>query len=352
MLLMKTLAGATLAALIACSTARAGSVRTDYLDIDEGCATALLEASSQRHVDAMRYIVAERYPGTLSARRWEEVESHLRTATLARLEYEYSTGGEVAIRVYHALGGQPLGAVARNAFEGEIPGSPESPSSPGWSDSDDPAVATFSRMTDEDIGAMEARDEAAYSGFDESDLRAPFRPAGRSVMKPYWHQGRYHAFDAEQKALRSIEEDILDGRMPRGGTVRGLMSGAPCATCRESIKAFADTYDLDITLSGMSSAVPVRVKDALLASGRARMKGPRLVDVASGRPLVAFDVLAGARDAQVREGLGPLAHERASQGTRWQRRSFRLGPPPGRSSGTDVPGAAPETNPPVIGPDC
>ncbi|HEY4092427.1 MAG TPA: hypothetical protein VGN46_13020 [Luteibacter sp.] len=327
-------------------------MRTDYLDIDEGCATALLEASSQRHVDAMRHIVAERYPGTLSVRRWEDVESHLRTATLARLEYEYSTGGAVAIRVYHALGGQPLGDVARNAFEGETPGSPESPSSPGWSDSDDPAVATFGRMTDEDVAAMEARDETAYSGFDQTDIRASFRPAGRSVLKPYWHQGRYHAFDAEQKALRAIEEDILDGRMPRGGTVRGLMSGAPCATCRESIKAFADTYDLDITLSGMSPTVPVRVKDGLLASGRARMKGPRLVDVASGRPMVAFDVLAGARDAQVREGLGPLAHERASRGARWQRRSFRLGPPPARAAAGSALGTEPGTDPAMPGPDC
>ncbi|MGA7439208.1 MAG: hypothetical protein WBW32_13890 [Luteibacter sp.] len=352
MTLLKTAAAATLAAMLAASPARAGSVKTDYLDIDEGYATALLEASSQRHVDAMRHIVAERYPGTLSARRWEEVESHVRTATLARLEYEYRTGGTVGIRVYHALAGEPLGAVARNAFEGDEPASPASPSSPGWSDTEDAPVVASRRMTDDEIGAMEAWDDAAYAGFDESDLRAPFRPAGRSVMKPYWHQGRYHAFDAEQKALRAIEEDILDGRMPRGGTVRGLMSGAPCATCRQSVKAFADAYDLDITLSGMSSTVPVRIRDGLLASGRARLKGPRLVDVATGRPLVAYEVLAGAREAQVREGLGPLAHERASQGIRSQRRSFRLGPPPRRAAGREIIGTEPESDPSVPGGGC
>jgi hypothetical protein len=330
------------------SPALAGSVVLGYVDLDEGVAVALLEASSQRHVDAMRRIIAERYPGGHSMRRWEVIEEHMRNATLARFEYRYEEGGEMIIRTYHALGGDPLGRIADRALAGEVPPSPtDSASSGDDSDSDIDSQMTSKRASDDELEAGEWRDTTSYAGFDEHDIRAPFRPRGRSVMQPSWQKTRYHALDAEQKALRAIEEDILDGKMPRGGSIRGWLSGSVCAECRQAVRVFADTYELDIRLNGMSPAVPVKLKEQLLATGRARMKGPRLVDAASGRPLVAFDALYGARQAQVRESLAPHAVEREAAGGPWQPRAFRLGPPrrtapaPGTDPANDsrVPGA-------------
>jgi len=330
------------------SPALAGSVVLGYVDLDEGIAVALLEASSQRHVDAMRRIIAERHPGGHPMRRWEMIEEHMRNATLARFEYRYEKGGEVIIRTYHALGGDPLGRVAYRALAGEVPASPTESASSG-DDSDSDSQTTSERVSDDELEAGEWRDRTFYAGFDEHDIRAPFRPRGRSVMHPSWQKTRYHALDAEQKALRAIEEDILDGKMPRGGSIRAWLSGSACAECRHAVRVFADTYDLDIRLNGMSSAVPVRLKEQLLTTGRARMKGPRLVDAVSGRPLVAFDALHGARQAQVRESLAPEAVEREAAASPWQPRVFRLAPP---RSTVPATGTKPATDPSVTAPGC
>jgi hypothetical protein len=321
--------GIMIAIVLVSPPAWAGSVAITQVGLDEGLTTALLEASSQRHVDAMRRLIAKRFPGAYEARRWEDIENHMRREPIARFEYEYRVGGRMAVRTYHSLGGEPLGRIAHTSFEGELPGSrPGTPDSSSEWDADDEFESHAARASDDELAAAEAADEAFYEGFDEVDVRAPFRPRGRSVMKPFWYEGRHHGLDAEHKAMRSIEEDILDGKIPRGGRIRGLLSAPACTACRSQIQRFADTYELNIELGTMSSHLPVRTEEALIRSGRARLKGLRLVDPTSGRPILAYDVLAGARDGQIRENLTPVARERAASGTPWQRRSFRfsLGP--------------------------
>ncbi|QWT19157.1 hypothetical protein KPL74_15565 [Bacillus sp. NP157] len=312
--------------------AAAGSVTTTRADLDEGNLVALLEASSQRHVDAMRSIIVARYPGDYRARRWELVESHMRSTPIARLEYTYTSNGISHVRTYHAMAGEPLGRVAVRAFAGPTPpGTPSTPSSPelatSASEAEEDAAGSQAAVSDEALAAAETADEPFYVASDATDVRAPFRMGGRSIMKPYWHDGRYHALDAEQKALRALEDDILGGVVPRSGTVRGMLSGVVCHTCRWSIGTFADAYDLDIQLTEMSPTIPSALKKELIASGRARLRGLKLIDAGTERPMVAFDALAGARAAQVRDNISPAAMERTASGKPWPQRSFRLGQP-------------------------
>lgn len=336
-------------AIFHCPLAWGGQLTTARAHIDEGNVVPLLEASSQRHVDAMRAIVSARYSGLHSARRWETIEAHVRDSAVARVEYRVVERGAMRIRTYHAIAGESLSRVAAHAFTGDTP--PGTPSTPGssafpsadeWSDSDHEEDSTRQGVSDEDLAAGEAADDPFYTGFDDTELRAPFRPTRRSIMQPYWHDGRYHGLDAEQKVLRAIEDDILDGIVPRGGQVVGLLSSMVCHTCRRPIERMAEAYDLDIRLTEMSPSIPSPLRNALIDSGKARMKGLKLVDAQSGRALGAFDALAGARDAQVRRSLSPAAMDRATSGMDWQRRSFRLGAPRPRritegSSASDSP---------------
>lgn len=331
--------------------AGAGTFRTIRLDLDEGNAVALLESSAQRHVDAMRSIIASRYPGSYDARRWEYVENHMRNMPIARLEYQYRLAdGQVVVKTYHAIAGEPLTRVAEQAFAGNGPpdalSTPTTPSTPDTPSPPDSLVdvarpAPPPQATDAELLDAEGADDAFYAGFDETDLRAPFRTGGSSTLKPYWHEGEYHGLDAEQKALHAIEDDIARGRVPAGGSVRGMLSGTSCHLCRDAIGKFASEYELEISFTEMVPGLPAALRRQLIAGGQARLKGLKLVEVGSGRPLLAYDVLAGSRDAQVRASLSPTTLDRGLRG----KASFRLAAPrlrritePGQAAGESSPG--------------
>lgn len=328
------------------ASASAGSLTISRVDLDEGNVVALLEASSQRHVDAMRSIIETSYPGEYSARRWEIIENHARRTPIARVAYEYRLGQGTAIRTYHAVGGEPLTRIAAHAMGGPTPpGTPSSagssPASPTWSEDDETPPAR--RVSDDELVAAEMADEPYYLPSDDTDIRAGFRPSERTVLKPYWHQGSYHALDPEQKALRALEDDILDGKLPRGGKVRAWLSSVVCATCRRPIERMAEAYGLEITFMEMVPFVPTNVTRAEIAAGRGRMKAMRLVHAESGMPMGAFDALDVARDAQVRQALSPAAIERSSRGISLPARKFRLGPPRPRriTEGSSTSGSPP-----------
>ncbi|KJV35444.1 hypothetical protein [Luteibacter yeojuensis] len=339
---------ALVAALLAgyVATASAGRFTTTRIDLDDGAVVALLEASSQRHVDAMRSIIKASYPGGYSARRWEIIENHARRTPIARVRYEYPLGRSTAFRTYHAMGGEPLSRIAALALGGPTPpGTPSSagspPLSPTWSEDDDTPPAE--RVSDDELVAAEAADAPHYAAPDDTDVRAAFRPSDRTVMKPYWHQGSYHALDPEQKALRALEDDILDGKVPRGGKVQAWLSSVVCATCRRPIERMAAAYDLEVSFTEMVPFVPADVTRAEIQAGRGRMKAFRLVHADSGMPLGAFDALDVARDAQVRQALSPAAIQRASRGAHSPMRTFRLAPPRPRRV---TEGSSPSSSPP------
>ena len=318
----------SIALLLASGSSYAGEISVETLSLDEGNVTAMLEASSQLGMDAMRNLIENRHTGTYMARRWETVESHMRDTPVARFEYRFQKEGKLNIKVYHALGGKPLGMVAHDALEGDSPlRTPDTPDSDfDWSEESE-ARFQATKPSDFELNAAEEADEAFYTGFDDLEVRAPFRSPAQSVMEAYWHEGRYHALDPEYKALRAIEEDLRRGLVARGGEIRGMVSVGSCPACQTSARSLAAAYDVDTRITQIFGSVPTAQHQALLASGSARMKGLKLVDAVTDKSLLASDVLAEARAVQVRRSLHPAALDRVLKGWSWSGFPFQLAPP-------------------------
>lgn len=306
---------------VSSATVRATNVTIEPIGVNEGNATALLERSSQYYIDAMRALILERFKDEYWAIRWETLESTMRNQTLARLEYHFERNGLPAIRVYHAMGGPPLSSMAKSAFNGPTPaGTPTSPGSTG-----EPETWTTSADSI-DYVAADASDTAFFTGFDEVDVRGRILPTQGSVLEAFHVEGSNAALDPEFKALAAIENDLREGVVPRGGMIRGAIGGATCGSCRHAMRLFSEAYDVDVRVSQMFSSLPRIRQRALLASGEARLRGLLLVDARTGAPLLARDVLARARDAQIRQSLSPRAMGRSFKGMARRNNSFRLGP--------------------------
>jgi hypothetical protein len=303
------------------------------MGLDQGNITAQLEHSSQYFVNAMRRLIVEGYPDQYRAIRWENLEEAMLKARVARFEYRYTVRGMEHVRVYHAMDGRPLSMVAEDIFSGDTPRgsptpprSPASPNSPLDRDFDDDieadAPGETRSMVDADIG-----DDVLYADFDTLNVRSRILPVAGSALESYAVPGMQGPLDAEFKALRAIEHDIQAHVVPRGGSVRGAIGGATCGSCRDAMRDFARTYGVKVDVTQMYGSIPGSEQRALIASGRARLQGRLLVDANSGAPLLARDVLGGARAAQVRRDLGAGSMGRTFKGVSWRQRSFRLGTP-------------------------
>lgn len=303
----------------------AGNVALDRVTLDEGNVTALLESTSQFYIDAMRALIDERYRDEYRAIRWESLEESMRDASVARLEYRFELNGAPAVRIYHAMGGRPLGSVAKSVFEGPTrPGTPETPTSPMGSDDEEGLFSRRASLVDE--VAVDANDERFYTEFDEINVRAPVLAEEESALDAFVVEGRSRALDPEFKALRAIERDLKNGVLPRGGSIYGSVSEVACSSCGYAMQRFADTYAVNVRLAQVFPSMPRAAQNKLIASGGARLRGNLLVDAVSDRPLLATDVLRGARDGQIRRSLSPRAMGRNFKGTPWARRSFKLNP--------------------------
>lgn len=309
-----------------CHPATAGTVLFDTVGLDEGNAAALLEATSQRYVDATQKLLLEKYRGEHRAIRWELLETSLSDAKLARFEYRYVRNGIDAVRVYHAMSGDPISVLAESLFEGPTPGS--TPTSP-LSDIDvwDPRAAAAADARAAETVLRDAEDDVYFAGFDAVDVRARVLSLDDSVLAPFSVPGEQGALDAEMKILRTIEQDIGSGAIPAGGSLQGFVSGMACSSCRLGMRSLAAAHGLDVHVSQFYSSLPVAEEEAAVASGSARLRAGMLVDASSGRPLVANDVLAAARRAQIRQALSPNSMDRSFRGMLWRQRSFRLMPP-------------------------
>jgi hypothetical protein len=247
----------------------------------------------------------------------------MRGASVARLEYHFTLNGFPNIRVYHAMAGRSLSTVARSIFEGPTrPGTPDSPYGPV--DSEDEFATPTLPVAEEE--AIDLADSRFYTGLAEFEARAPVKARGASVLDAFMVADRDRLFDPEFKALRSIEKDLQAGVIPRGGSIRGSVSELVCTSCEQAMKRFADSYAIDIRLAHLYPSARGAGLDKLIASGKARMRANLLVDATTDQPLLAADLLRGAREGQIRRSLSPRAMGRSFKGMPWSRRSFRLGP--------------------------
>lgn len=303
----------------------AGAVELERITLDEGNVTAFLEATSQHYVDAMRALIDERYRDEYRAIRWEALEEAMRGAPVARLEYHFTLNGLPNVRVYHAMGGRSLSSVAQSIFEGPTrPGTPDSPLSPSGSESEFELVPNTLPVAEE--AALDLADDRFYTGFGEVGVRAPVMARGASVLDAFVVADKDRLFDPEFKALRSLEKDLQDQVVPGGGRIRGSVSELVCTSCENAIKRFSDTYAIDIRLSHLYPSARGAGLDELVSTGKARLRGTLLVDAVTDRPLLASDLLHGAREGQIRRSLSPRAMDRSFKRMPWSRRSFRLGP--------------------------
>jgi hypothetical protein len=312
-------------AVTAITPCSAGTVTSDAIALDEGNVTALLENTSQRFVDAMQRLVTDGYRDEYSARRWEAVETHLSEERVARLEYRFGSNGNEGVRIYHAMGGEPLGTFAQETFHGPSrpPSTTSSEASSGGEEDPDVRASRINGYASQDM------DDARW--FTEDDglhVRAGIQRLESSAFHPYEINGGDRALDPEFKALATLERDITEGAVPRGGSIRLLVSAETCTSCQYAFAAAARAYDVDIQVTRIVPAVAPIEQRALISSGTARLKGPRLVDVTTGRPLLAADNLAAARVAQVRQALSPNAMQRRFRGISWVPRAFREAAPP------------------------
>ncbi|MEX1829552.1 hypothetical protein [Luteibacter sp. CQ10] len=328
----------TLTLLMAVGTgathAMAGTVSLERTALDEGNVVALLESTSQYHVDAMREVIMGRHPSGHHLSRWESLEVAMRDAPVARMEYHYELDGMPQTRIYHAFAGQPLSATADAIFTGESP-----LSTPPLMDSGDftvesPEPGPSTRPVIHGMDRIDEQDDIYYADLPEGNVRARVLSSEGSVLTPFDVEGAQGALDAEFKAMRAIERDIVEGLVPRGGRIAGMIGGSACASCQHVMERMAETYDVDIRVTQVFGNLPPSRQRALLSTGGARFKGPLLVDAQSGRPILAKDILAASRQVQVNQALTPQAME-SSRHTPWIRRSFRLGPQPERTGRTD-----------------
>lgn len=58
--------------------------------------------------------------------------------------------------------------------------------------------------------------------------------------------------DAELKAVRSIERDLVNKRVPGGGEVIAFVSQPMCLSCEMAVRMFALQYDIDVHVNALS----------------------------------------------------------------------------------------------------
>ncbi|KAG9614268.1 hypothetical protein KCV01_g609, partial [Aureobasidium melanogenum] len=259
---------------------------------------ALMEDTSQRYVDAMLRIVRERHPGPHGVRHWEALENLMSTQPIARLEYRYKRNGTEMLRTYDGMNGGPLSQNASDILEGAVlPGTPDSLESfDEWASA--PPLDT-ERLARVDI------DEDRYFSDEEARKRARILPEKDSVMRPYAIDGSQRALDAEFKVTRQLENDILAGTVPRGGRVSLYTTNTLCNSCETSLKTVSSAYDLDMRVTLMRQRLSPAERSQLLSSGQVRSRGTTLIRNDSGRPYLASDVVANARERQVKRILTP-----------------------------------------------
>lgn len=277
---------------------QAHSYAVDRIAADEGMVGALMEDTSQRYVDAMLRIVKERYPGPHGVRHWEALENLMSSHPIASLEYRYTSNGREVLRTYDGMNGGPLSQNASDILEGATP-----PGTPDSHDAFDEWTSTppldTERLARVDI------DDDRYFPDDEARKRARILPEKDSVMRPYAIDGSQRALDAEFKVTRQLENDILTGAVPRGGRVSLYTTNTLCNSCETSLKTVSSAYDLDMRITLMRQRLSPAERSQLLSSGQVRSRGATLIRSDNGRPYLASDIVANARERQVKRLLSP-----------------------------------------------
>lgn len=93
----------------------------------------------------------------------------------------------------------------------------------------------------------------SYFPVDGMEVRShiPFGERSRIRFSPVEGDDRTDARrnDAEFNAVRTIERDIIAGRVRSGGIVRAYVSRPMCTSCESAVRSFAEMYDVDVRVN-------------------------------------------------------------------------------------------------------
>lgn len=210
-----------------------------------GNAASLLIDTANRPVDAMYLLLEVNHRDALTGGNstfFNGLRSRLQKATVARIEYTYTVGDVATTRVYHAASGRPNEAIFKGVESSK--GASSGTESTGAGSTDDNATRDFLADWEQDVA-----ESKFYPPDTATDVRAPaVRYDDQSALTHFDAEGRPRGADAEFKAFRKIEDDILGNIIPRGGRVTGYVSKAVCDSCRKVIDDFAATYDAEGTV--------------------------------------------------------------------------------------------------------
>jgi hypothetical protein len=196
-------------------SAFAGSVTTYEWDNDyDDILNERLAESFVHHVaPAVRWMVAEADGRVVNRDTYGSFQYQFLSSTFAEFVYTYRIDGTEYTRTYFSRSGEDQ---------------PRLPSALGPS---------RHRYTDfVDTGPTEVH--AFLSTYNATEISHIPLNDGRE------HDARRN--DAELKAVRSIERDILAGTVPRGGEVTAFVSQRMCESCARAVRLFADLYDATV----------------------------------------------------------------------------------------------------------
>ncbi|SKB42888.1 hypothetical protein [Luteibacter sp. 22Crub2.1] len=233
-------AAAAIALLLASSITVAGTVK--YIEVTSP--EAML-AAKENLVSTFKYHLrgAQRYaaahgPATTTERAYTGFRMEWAKATAAQVKYRWiDSTGRPRTTLYHGLSGRVAAAALPRETGVPVP----SFDMPDWAQYySDVNPNVYARIPD-----------GEHSILEES-------MAGDSTAR----LGR--GYDAEMRALRTIERDILAGNIPRGGVIAAWVSQPPCQACRKAFQIFSDAYHVNIHVIHLPAYEPGATGDVRL----------------------------------------------------------------------------------------
>ncbi|NID16151.1 hypothetical protein [Luteibacter yeojuensis] len=245
------------------------------VNIEPGAASAKLAKTAQVHTTAFQIALADHPEFLKSGKQMRKLRAKLRGQTIARVEYMHPGG----TRVYHGRSGHSIRSTLASLKSGNRSSRPSEGTTTSGSDSETSLVDLS------DDVAADAAEQVYYPENTREDARARLLPEEESVVQARdIGDGHVHAWDAEIKVFRTIENDIRTGVVLPGGKITGYVSKTICASCRAAIEEFAGEFDVTVDLYEMIEAgkdlprTPTTVIEKSQASSRHLAKA-RKIDV-------------------------------------------------------------------------
>lgn len=213
------------AALLTSAVASAGTVK--YIEVTSPEATLAakenLVSTFKFHLRGAQRYAARHGPVVTTDRAYTGFRIEWAKATAAQVKYRWiDSAGKPRTTLYHGLSGRVAAAAVPHESTSLVVPSFDMPDWAQYYPDVNPNV--YARVP-----------EGERSILEES-------MAGDSTVR----LGR--GYDAEMRALRTIERDILAGNIPRGGVIAAWVSQPPCQACRKAFQIFSDAYHVNINV--------------------------------------------------------------------------------------------------------